>query len=251
MTTIQNIIKKADALLTPEKFQDYCPNGLQVAGKDEINKIITGVTACQALLDQAVNEKADIVLAHHGYFWRDENPCIVGMKRKRIATLIEHNINLVVYHLPLDAHPVYGNNVQLAKKLGLKIELAPDRKVTDLVFVCSLPSPMSANDFVAHVAQCLQRQPLHIPGNAKTINKIALCTGGAQDYFQQALKLGVDAFLTGEISESVVHMARETGIDYIAAGHHATEKYGIQALGEYLAQKLNVEHKFIDIENPV
>jgi len=251
MVTTQNLIKYLDELLMPEKFHDYCPNGLQVEGVVEIKKIITGVTACQKLLDQAIAENADVVLVHHGYFWREEDPRIIGIKKRRIAALIEHDINLIAYHLPLDAHPVYGNNAQLAQKLGLKVELARDREVTDIIFVGSLAKPMSAHDFVAHVGKCLQRQPLHIAGSNKMIERIAICSGGAQDYLQKALQLDVDAFLTGEISEYVVHLARETGIDYIAAGHHATEKYGIQALGEHVAQKFNLEYKFIDIENPV
>jgi len=250
-TKTQNLIKYLDDLLKPEKFHDYCPNGLQVEGRDEIKKIITGVTACQKLLDQAVIEHADAVLVHHGFFWREEDPRIIGIKKRRIATLINKDINLITYHLPLDAHPVYGNNAQLAQKLGLKVELARDRDVTDIIFVGNLAELIPADDFVAHVSKVLQRKPLHIAGSGKMLKKIAICSGGAQDYFQKALKLDVDAFLTGEISEHVVHLAREMGVDYIAAGHHATEKFGIQALGEHVAEKFGLEYKFIDIENPV
>jgi len=245
-----DIVEYLNRLLSPEKFHDYCPNGLQVEGRSVIKKLVTGVTGCQLLLDRAIEERADAVLVHHGYFWKDEDPQIIGIKKKRIAALIQHDINLIAYHLPLDSHPVYGNNVQLAKKLGLKVEVIKDRDVTDLIFVCSLPSPMLTKDFVIHVAKTLNRQPLHVSGAGNTIKKIAICSGGAQDYFNQVLRLDVDAFLTGEISEHVVHMARETGIDYIAAGHHATEKYGICALGEHVEQQFNLECKFIDIDNP-
>lgn len=251
VTRIQSLIKYLDDLLTPEKFRDYCPNGLQVEGRAEIKKIITGVTACQKLLDQAVVEHADAILVHHGFFWREEDPRIIGIKKRRIATILKNNINLITYHLPLDAHPVYGNNVQLAQKLGLRLELAPDRDITDIIFIGSLAAPTSAEDFVSLVAKKLQRMPLYIAGSGKMLEKVAICSGGAQDYFQKAVQLDVDAFLTGEISEQVVHLAREMGVDYIAAGHHATEKFGIRALGEHVAEKFDLEYKFIDIENPV
>jgi dinuclear metal center YbgI/SA1388 family protein len=238
--------------LEVDEFHDYCPNGLQLAGCDSIQKIISGVSACQYLFDIAQQEQADAVLVHHGFFWQQENPCITGIKRKRLGTLIKHDMNLLAYHLPLDAHPVYGNNVQLAAKLNL--DIIARKKITpgtELVLTGKLKKPMLAVDFTQYIAKVLHRKPLHIPGNVTQIEKIAWCTGGAQDYFAQVISLGVDAYLTGEISEKTVHIARETGVHFIAAGHHATERYGVQALGEHLAKKFGLEHKYIEIDNPV
>jgi dinuclear metal center YbgI/SA1388 family protein len=248
---LMDLVKYLDGLLAIEKFHDYCPNGLQIEGCREIKKLVTGVTACQALFDRAISEKADAILVHHGFFWKEEDPRIIGIKKKRIATLIKNNVSLIAYHLPLDAHPVFGNNAQLVQKLGIELELPEKREVTDIIFVGNLAEAMSVRDFTAKVTDVLQRTPLCIADPDKKIKKIAVCSGGAQDYFNQALKYDVDAFLTGEICEYIVHVARETGVAYIAAGHHATEKYGIQTIGEHAAQKFNLEYKFIDIENPV
>lgn len=248
-----DLMQYLNELLQPEKFKDYCPNGLQVEGADNIKKIVTGVTASQALIDAAIAEKADAVLVHHGYFWRGENECITGIKRKRIQSLLSHDINLIAYHLPLDNHEVFGNNVQLAEVLGLKIEsgLSPaDPSVPGLIG--RLPRPMPARAFSAWLGECLQREALHLgPDEEQMIETIAWCTGGAQGYIQYAIDAGVDAYLTGEVSEPSHHLAVETGTHFFSAGHHATERYGAKALGEHLAEKHDLEVQFIDIDNPV
>lgn len=230
---------------------DYCPNGLQVAGTETICKVVTGVTACQALLDKAVELQADAVLVHHGYFWRGENPCVLGPKRQRLATLLQHNINLFSYHLPLDLHSVVGNNVQLAKRLDIDIIARETSSQEDaLVFLGSLKTPQSLAQFQQHITKTLNRTPLVIPGHNREINTIAWCTGGAQNFIEHAAHLEADAYLSGEISERTTHMARELGIHYIAAGHHATERYGILALGEHLAETFGLDVDFVDIDNP-
>lgn len=239
-------------LLNISKFRDYGPNGLQVEGRVEVNRIVTGVSASQKLLDAAVELNADAVLVHHGYFWKNESPIIRGMKKRRIATLLKNDISLFGYHLPLDAHPELGNNAQLAKLLGINIEgLMDERELQGVGNIGSLPEPQPLEAFGKHVAEVLNREPLLISGGDKPISRIAWCTGGAQGYIQQAFELGVDAYISGEISEHTVHSARENGIHYIAAGHHATERYGIKALGEHLVDTFGFENTFLDLNNPV
>jgi dinuclear metal center YbgI/SA1388 family protein len=233
-------------LLQPERFSDYCPNGLQVEGKREINKIVTGVTASYALLEAALQANADAVLVHHGYFWRNESLPIVGIKKRRIQFLLQHEINLFAFHLPLDMHPELGNNVMLAKQLDLKIT-----KWAEMLALAELDSPMTLKSFVEKIETKLKRTPQVIGDLQKPIKRIALCTGAAQGYIEQAVEAGADVYISGEISEQTVHVARESGMSYISAGHHATERYGIQALGEHLAQKFNLAHEFIDSDNPV
>ena len=236
-------------LLQPERFSDYCPNGLQVEGKRAISKIVTGVTASYALLEAALQANADAVLVHHGYFWRGEPLPITGIKKRRIAFLLQHDINLFAYHLPLDMHPELGNNVMLAKQLGLNVtDWAGDKNML-LLAELSLPQPLK--QLVNLIETRLKRVPQVIGDLNKSIQKIALCTGAAQGYIEQAAAANVDVYISGEISEQTVHMARESGMSYISAGHHATERYGIQALGEHLAQKFGLQHQFIDIDNPV
>jgi dinuclear metal center YbgI/SA1388 family protein len=238
--------------LKPEQFKDYCPNGLQVQGRPEVDRLVTGVTACQALIDAAIEQQADAILVHHGYFWRGEDAALTGIKRKRIKTLMEHDISLIAYHLPLDAHPELGNNVQLAKVLGLSPDAALTRQNNhDMGLLAQLPVPVSGADFAALLTARLQREPLHIAGSDAPITRVAWCTGAAQGYIEQAVTAGADAYISGEISEPTVHSAREHGIHYFAAGHHATERYGVQALGELLAQRFGLQHQFIDIDNPV
>jgi dinuclear metal center YbgI/SA1388 family protein len=238
-------------LLNIGKFRDYGPNGLQVEGRAEVRKIVTGVTASQELLDAALGLNADAVLVHHGYFWKNESPVIRGMKKRRLATLLKHEISLFAYHLPLDAHPELGNNAQLAKLLGIQSEAVMDeRELQGVGNIGSLSEPVSLDAFGQHVETVLERKPLLVSGGEHLIRRIAWCTGGAQGYIQQAFELGADAYLSGEISEHTVHFARENGIHYIAAGHHATERYGIQALGNLLAEQFGLEHIFIDINNP-
>jgi dinuclear metal center YbgI/SA1388 family protein len=233
-------------LLQPDQFSDYCPNGLQVEGKPEINKIVTGVTASMALLEAALQANADAVLVHHGYFWRNEAMPIVGIKKRRIQFLLQHEINLFAYHLPLDMHAELGNNVMLAKQLGLKVT-----EWADMLALAELLKPQTLQSFAEHIETKLKRKPQVIGDLNKPIKRIALCTGAAQGYIEQALAQNVDVYISGEISEQTVHIARESGMSYISAGHHATERYGIQALGEHLAQKFGLQHQFIDIENPV
>ena len=239
-------------MLQPHLYKDYCPNGLQLSGTQEIKKIVTGVTASLALIEQAVAAKADALLWHHGYFWKGETPVITGIKRQRLYALMQHDINLIAYHLPLDVHPEFGNNVQLAMKLNFattqKISLAGN---PDLLSIGTLAKEQSPAEFASFLQQNLQQTVQHLPGADKKISKIAWCTGAAQDLLETAAALNVDAYLSGEASERTFHLAAETGVDYFACGHHATERYGIQALGEHLAKEFNVEHQFIDIPNPV
>ncbi|MGB5598738.1 Nif3-like dinuclear metal center hexameric protein [Thiothrix litoralis] len=246
--TLETYLNK---LLNIGKFRDYAPNGLQVEGRAEVTRIVTGVTASQALLDAAVEYGADAVLVHHGYFWKGESPVIRGMKKQRIATLIQHDISLLGYHLPLDAHPELGNNAQLAMLLGIRNEgVMDERELQSVGNIGSVSEPVSLADFGQQVATALAREPLLIAGGEHPVQRIAWCTGGAQGYIQQAFELGADTYLSGEISEHTVHFARENGIHYIAAGHHATERYGIKALGNHLAEQFGLEHRFIDINNP-
>lgn len=249
---LSEIIALCEKTLEPECFRDYCPNGLQVEGATEVAKIVSGVTASQALVDVAIEQGAQAVLVHHGYFWKGENPQVVGMKRKRLKALLENDISLIAYHLPLDAHPEFGNNVQLAALLGLSVEegMEPGNERSIGLIGC-LPKPMSGYDFAAHIEAKLGRKPLHIEGSDNLISRVAWCTGAAQNMIDTAAALKVDAYLTGEISEPTVHSARELGLHFYAAGHHATERYGVQALGNYLATQLDIEHVFVDIDNPV
>jgi dinuclear metal center YbgI/SA1388 family protein len=249
---IKDLLTCSNALLKPEAFKDYCPNGLQVQGRDSVQRIVSGVTASQALIDRAIELEADVLLVHHGFFWNGENPVICGMKYRRIKALIDNGINLLAYHLPLDAHPSLGNNVRLASLLDIEITggMEPENPLS-VGNVGRLVQPMSAQDFCLQVETVLGRKPLLINGGDHPIETIAWCTGSAQNYIAQAAALGVDAYLSGEISEPTVHEAREHGLHYIAAGHHATERYGVQALGEYLAAELQLDHQFVDIDNPV
>jgi dinuclear metal center YbgI/SA1388 family protein len=228
---------------------DYCPNGLQVEGRSEVRKLISGVTASFDFLQAAVVAGADAVLVHHGYFWRGENQCLTGMKRRRIALLMEHDVSLFAYHLPLDMHLELGNNTQLGHRLGF-IESSRFGEQS-IAAQGTLPQTMMLKDLGMNIEHLLSRKPLVIGDAEKPVQRIAWCTGAAQDYFDEAIRLGVDAFITGEISEQTVHAARESGVAFIAAGHHATERYGVQALGEHAAQKFGIAHQFIDVDNPV
>ena len=245
------LLAELNTLLQPQFFRDYAPNGLQVQGRDEIRTLVTGVTACRALIERAIELNADAIFVHHGYFWKNEDPSITGMKFQRVKRLIDHGINLFAYHLPLDAHPELGNNAQLAKVLGFNSEggLQPGEQ-RPVGNIGSLPQPLSLAQLGAQVAEKLGREPLLVAGGDHPIRRIAWCTGGAQGYIDQAVALGVDAYLSGEISEQTVHTARECGIHYIAAGHHATERFGAKAVGEYLAQRFALAHHFVDIDNP-
>lgn len=239
--------------LSPQLIKDYAPNGLQVEGKQEVTRIVTGVTASQALVDKAVELNADALLVHHGYFWKGEPEPIRGMKGNRIRTLIKNDINLLGYHLPLDIHPELGNNAELARLLDIDVEGGMEGHPQSVAMRGRLKQPMSGAEFACKINQVLNRQPLHIaPDQAgKIIETIGWCTGGGQDYIELAVQLGLDAFISGEISERTTYTAREMGIHYFAAGHHATERYGVKALGEWLAAEHGLDVEFIDIDNPV
>ena len=240
------LLQHLEQLLTAKKFDDYCPNGLQVEGSPDVFKIVAGVTASQALIDKAIEIKADTLLVHHGYFWKGESPAVVGFKKERLKKLLTHNLNLIAYHLPLDAHEVFGNNVQLAKVLNFEIQ-----GNNDLLFYGETKAQNLA-DFTEFLSQKLNRAPLVLGKNKSgTIRKIAWCSGAAQDYLIDAAALGVDAFLSGEVSEKTTHEAAELGLYYFAIGHHASERYGIKALAEHIAKEFPVECVFVDLPNPV
>jgi len=223
-----------------------------VEGREQVRRVVTGVTASQALIDAAVVEGADAILVHHGYFWKGEDERVRGMKKQRLQTLLGHDINLFAYHLPLDGHPQLGNNAALARVLGLEIEgVMESGNPLSIGLTGRLPHAMSAEEFADYVESRLGREVLHIGESKDEVETLAWCTGAAQGFIEQAQALGVDAYLSGEISEPTVHIARETGIHYFACGHHATERYGIQAVGDWLAEQFDIEHVFIDIDNPV
>jgi len=251
MVEVKDLLNYANNILEIERFHDYCPNGLQVEGKPSIKKIISGVTASQALIDAAIEAKADILLVHHGFFWKGENERVIGLKYKRLRSLIESGISLIAYHLPLDAHPLYGNNAKLAEKLELDIAGSFPSGVEAVGMHGTLKKTLSAKAFSQKISAALGREPLHIGDKSEQIHTIAWCSGAAQGYIEQAAELGVDAYLSGEISEQTVHIARENNIHYYAAGHHATESYGVQALASHLASHFDLDHEFINISNPV
>ena len=252
MAQLSEIVSYCDDLLQIVEYQDYCPNGLQVAGRPGLRRLVSGVSASQALLDAAVARGADAVLVHHGWFWNGENPRIVGMKRRRMGTLLSNDISLIAYHLPLDGHPELGNNARLGALLGIDIRgrfgKGPGGGIAAFG---ELQQPLSAAALAAHIAGRLGRTPLHIEGGPASLQRIGWCSGGDQGWIEQAVALGLDGFISGEISEQTVHAARELGIHYFAAGHHATERYGVRALGDHLAQKYELDHEFVDIDNPV
>lgn len=238
--------------LQSSQIKDYCPNGLQVEGRTQIKKIVTGVTASQALVDAAIKAQADAILVHHGYFWKGEPEAIAGMKKRRIAALLQADVNLIAYHLPLDVHPEFGNNAQLAQLMNWQVE-GPLLEVTPtgVVLTGRLPRPLTGPELAASLSEQLQRQvSCTVHHEHRKITSLAWCTGGGQSFIDAAAAAGVDCFITGEVSEQTVHSAREQGIDFIAAGHHATERYGVQALGQHLAQKFDLQHEFIEIDNP-
>ena len=249
---LKDFVKLIDDELQPWQFKDYCPNGIQVEGSEQINKVVTGVTACMDLIDRAVELKADAILVHHGYFWRGEEAVITGMKRRRIEMLLENEISLLAYHLPLDAHTSMGNNAQLAKLMNWQTMggLEPGARFP-IGNWGTTAQAMTLDTLTQELNSKLGRQPLVIPGGDHEIKTVAWCTGGAQSMIDKALNAGVDAYISGEISESTVHFARENGIHYFSAGHHATERYGVQALAEWLVQETGIEHEFVDIDSPV
>ncbi len=248
-----------DDHLQVARIKDYCPNGLQVQGKPTIKKLVSGVTASMALIEEAIALKADAIMVHHGWFWKNDDARVVGQLHSRLKLLMDHEINLFAYHLPLDVHPVLGNNAQLAKVMGWKPLKASERtflgssSVMDGLIWEGRPeaSQKTLGQLARSISGRLGRDPLVIGDLNKTIKRIAWCTGGAQGYINQAISMKVDAYISGEVSEQTFHAAQESGVAYIAAGHHATERYGIGALGEFVAQKYKLSHQFVDIPNPV
>lgn len=233
------------------RFRDYCPNGLQVQGRQRIVRLVTGVTASLALLEGAVAAGADAVLVHHGYFWRGEDARVIGQKHARLKLLLANDLNLFAYHLPLDQHPQWGNNAQLAERLGL---VGTGRFGEDGIGWLGHPLDDGINTvgrLAEKVSLALERQPLLIGDPDAPLGQVAWCTGGAQGYLADAIAAGAGCYLSGEISEPTVHLARESGVAYLACGHHATERYGVQAVGKHLADRFGLKHRFIDIPNPV
>ncbi|WP_397475620.1 Nif3-like dinuclear metal center hexameric protein [Pusillimonas sp.] len=245
-----------DDTLQPQHFRDYCPNGLQVEGKPAIGHIITGVTASRALLEEAIRRKADAVFVHHGWFWKNEDARIIGAKRERIALALQHELNVFAYHLPLDAHPQLGNNAQLARVLGF----TPDQDAEgnprtcgpeNLIWLGRCQPGLTLEQLGRHVAGALGREPLVLGRPDQTIERVAWCTGGAQGWMQEAIDAGAQAYVTGEASEPNFHLANETGVGFIGAGHHATERYGAQAVGQAIEEHFGIKVEFIDLDNPV
>lgn len=246
----ESLAKYLATTLDINRFRDYCPNGLQVEGRQQISHLVTGVTASLALLEAAHAAGADAVLVHHGFFWRGEDPRVIGPRQRRLKLLLSNDINLFAYHLPLDAHPVMGNNAQLAARLGLSASSRFGEQ--DLGWLGSAPSSLACiGDLARLIEQVLGRAPLLIGDPAQAIGPVGWCTGAAQQSLADAIEAGARTYLSGEISEQTVHLARESGVAYLACGHHATERYGVQAVGEHLAQQFGLHHQFIDVPNPV
>jgi dinuclear metal center YbgI/SA1388 family protein len=245
------LAKYLEQFLEISRFRDYCPNGLQVEGKLRIQSIVSGVTASLALIQAAIERKADAILVHHGYFWRDEDPCIVGYRQRRLKLLLQHDISLFAYHLPLDQHPDLGNNAQLARRLDLQPEFRFGED--DLGWIGTVPETLAktVGELASLVKLRLGRSPLVIGDPAQKLGKIGWCSGAAQGLLQDAAAAGASAYISGEISEQTVHLAREIGVAYLACGHHATERYGVEALGAHIASEFDIRHQFIDIPNPV
>ena len=238
-----------DNLLEAGRFRDYCPNGLQVEGKAEVQRILCGTTASQDLIDAAIDWQADAILVHHGWFWKSEDGRVTGFRKQRMAALLAHDINLFAYHLPLDAHAALGNNAQLAARLGWQVSGRFGEQ--DIGFIGTPVAPLSASALADQVGKVLGRAPQLLGDPQRQVSRIAWCSGGAQSYFEQAIAAGADLFLSGEVSEQTYHLAMETGIPYIAAGHHATERYGVQALGEHLQGTQGIKCRYFEINNPV
>jgi dinuclear metal center YbgI/SA1388 family protein len=250
-TSRQKLLQAFDALLQPARFKDYGPNGLQVEGRERIEKIVSGVTASRALIEAAIAAQADAIFVHHGLFWRGQDGCVTGWMKKRLALLLAHDINLFAYHLPLDAHAELGNNAQLGLQLGLQATARFGEQ--DLGFLGGRAdggSFASASVLAEYLKNVLNRPVVHIGRAHAAIKKIAWCSGGAQNYFEAAIAAGADAFITGEISEPQAHYAREMGVAFIACGHHASERYGAPAVAAHMAAQFGLAHQFIDIDNP-
>ena len=246
----QQLLATFDALLQPERFKDYGPNGLQVEGRQQIGKIVSGVTASRALIEAAVAAQADAIFVHHGLFWRGHDGRITGWLRQRLGLLMQHNINLFAYHLPLDAHPEWGNNAQLGAHLGFTPQGRFGEQQLGWLGEASAAAMSSPQAMASHIESALGRAVTLVAGKPGPMQRVAWCTGGAQGYFEDAIAAGADVFVTGEISEPQAHYARECGVSFIACGHHASERYGAPAVAAHVAAQLGLEHEFIDIDNP-
>lgn len=242
------LVSHLDAVLEAPRFKDYGPNGLQVEGRGAIQKVVTGVTASLALIDAALAQQADAIVVHHGLFWRGHEGCITGWLKQRVQRLLAHDINLLAYHLPLDAHPQFGNNAQLGLRMGVSADARFGEQ--SLGFIGTPEAPVTTRDLLERLARISGRTPSIVQGDVRPLRRVAWCTGGAQSYFEAAIAAGADVFVTGEMSEPQVHLARETGVAFVACGHHASERYGVQALGEHLAAKFGIEHRYIEIDSP-
>lgn len=247
MSDVKTLTLALDALLLPDKFRDYGPNGLQVEGVGAVRKLVSGVTASRALIEAAIAADADAIFVHHGLFWRGQDGRVTGWMRERLRLLLAHDIHLLAYHLPLDAHPELGNNAQLGRVLGWRADTRFGEQ--DLGFSAACEST-DVQGLLRHVEHTLKRPAVCVAGDGRPVRRVAWCTGGAQGYFEAAIAAGADVFITGEISEPQAHLARETGVAFLACGHHATERYGAPAVASHVAKELGLVHEFIDIDNP-
>ena len=252
MATLADIIQWCDSTLKSHEFKDYAPNGLQIEGKTEVNKIVCAVTASQTAIDAAIAQGADLLLVHHGYFWKGEAYPITGMRGKRIKSLIQQDISLVGYHLPLDSHPTLGNNAAISDLLELQnIEALDPTERHPIGNIGYLKSAMSPEAFKAFVSERLGFDAIHLPCDKSTIQKVGFCTGGAQDYISKAALQNCDAYISGEVSERTFYEAAELGVHYYACGHHATEKYGVQRLAKAISEQFNIEYSYFELNNPI
>ena len=252
MTKLQDIIQWCDQTLKSPEFKDYAPNGLQIEGKTEVHKILAAVTASQDAIDAAIRENADLLLVHHGYFWKGEAYPITGMRGKRIKSLIQHDISLLAYHLPLDSHPSLGNNAAIADLLKLeRIEALDPSERHPIGNIGYLNQPMPVEEFKKFVSEKLKFDVTHLPADKNMIEKVGFCTGGAQDFIVKAAEQGCDAYISGEVSERTFYEAKELDVHYFACGHHATERYGVQRLGQAISEQFDIEYVYFELNNPI
>ena len=252
MAKLQDIIQWCDQTLKSPEFKDYAPNGLQIEGKTEVRKILAAVTASQDAIDAAIRENADLLLVHHGYFWKGEAYPITGMRGKRIKSLIQHDISLLAYHLPLDSHPSLGNNAAIADLLKLElIEALDPSERHPIGNIGYLNQPMPVEEFKKFVSEKLKFDAIHLPADKTMIEKVGFCTGGAQDFIVKAAEQGCDAYISGEVSERTFYEAKELGVHYFACGHHATERYGVQRLGQAISEQFDIEYVYFELNNPI
>ena len=252
MAKLQDIIQWCDQTLKSTEFKDYAPNGLQIEGKTEVRKILAAVTASQDAIDAAIRENADLLLVHHGYFWKGEASPITGMRGKRIKSLIQHDISLLAYHLPLDSHPSLGNNAAIADLLKLeRIEALDPSERHPIGNIGYLNQPMPVEEFKKFVSEKLKFDVTHLPADKNMIEKVGFCTGGAQDFIVKAAEQGCDAYISGEVSERTFYEAKELDVHYFACGHHATERYGVQRLGQAISEQFDIEYVYFELNNPI